>query len=132
LWPLVKSGRKCTPAKIRLSVASSPAAEKLSKERSTPGRTSEVTLKSKWFSRKKEIRIDAPAALIMACAPGYEGSGVVLPTPGSQFGSGTVFGLPLVAASRIAVTGDRKSTRLNSSHVAISYAVFCLKKKIQG
>src|SRR5690349_24004505 len=27
------------------------------------------------------------------------------------------------------VTGDRKSTRLNSSHVEISYAVFCLKKK---
>src|SRR5436309_13406331 len=26
---------------------------------------------------------------------------------------------------------DRKSTRLNSSHVKISYAVFCLKKKIQ-
>ena len=25
--------------------------------------------------------------------------------------------------------GDRKSTRLNSSHVLISYAVFCLKKK---
>src|SRR5690625_7114885 len=33
----------------------------------------------------------------------------------------------------VAATGDdredRKSTRLNSSHVAISYAVFCLKKK---
>src|SRR5699024_3851686 len=27
--------------------------------------------------------------------------------------------------------GDRKSTRLNSSHVSISYAVFCLKKKIK-
>src|SRR5690625_5436161 len=27
---------------------------------------------------------------------------------------------------------DRKSTRLNSSHVAISYAVFCLKKKSTG
>src|SRR5690606_39779689 len=27
-------------------------------------------------------------------------------------------------------SGDRKSTRLNSSHVKISYAVFCLKKKI--
>src|SRR5437870_7496893 len=27
------------------------------------------------------------------------------------------------------VRPDRKSTRLNSSHVAISYAVFCLKKK---
>ena len=26
-------------------------------------------------------------------------------------------------------SGDRKSTRLNSSHVVISYAVFCLKKK---
>src|SRR5690625_5307678 len=29
----------------------------------------------------------------------------------------------------IKVSIDRKSTRLNSSHVAISYAVFCLKKK---
>src|SRR5690606_40503467 len=28
--------------------------------------------------------------------------------------------------------GDRKSTRLNSSHVKISYAVFCLKKKIKS
>src|SRR5690349_21911386 len=28
-----------------------------------------------------------------------------------------------------AVRADRKSTRLNSSHVEISYAVFCLKKK---
>src|SRR5690606_42022487 len=27
------------------------------------------------------------------------------------------------------ISGDRKSTRLNSSHVKISYAVFCLKKK---
>src|SRR5256885_3131948 len=28
-----------------------------------------------------------------------------------------------------ATIGDRKSTRLNSSHLVISYAVFCLKKK---
>src|SRR5256885_12183173 len=28
--------------------------------------------------------------------------------------------------------GDRKSTRLNSSHLVISYAVFCLKKKNQS
>src|SRR5437667_9229764 len=27
---------------------------------------------------------------------------------------------------------DRKSTRLNSSHITISYAVFCLKKKIKN
>src|SRR5437588_6183403 len=30
------------------------------------------------------------------------------------------------------VHGDRKSTRLNSSHTVISYAVFCLKKKSIG
>src|SRR5690625_6255821 len=47
---------------------------------------------------------------------------------------------PTSSALRSAATGsgrrcaepgrrDRKSTRLNSSHVAISYAVFCLKKK---
>src|SRR5947207_11519964 len=29
----------------------------------------------------------------------------------------------------LAALGDRKSTRLNSSHTVISYAVFCLKKK---
>src|SRR3712207_7770785 len=31
--------------------------------------------------------------------------------------------------TRLAECGDRKSTRLNSSHANISYAVFCLKKK---
>src|SRR5690242_21323414 len=31
--------------------------------------------------------------------------------------------------ARIASVRDRKSTRLNSSHMSISYAVFCLKKK---
>src|SRR5690625_2654006 len=33
------------------------------------------------------------------------------------------------AEAALGVSRDRKSTRLNSSHVAISYAVFCLKKK---
>src|SRR5437660_1876646 len=36
---------------------------------------------------------------------------------------------PRVLARDRAAAEDRKSTRLNSSHVAISYAVFCLKKK---
>src|SRR5699024_11484311 len=35
----------------------------------------------------------------------------------------------VVSADGHPVNGDRKSTRLNSSHVSISYAVFCLKKK---
>src|SRR5258708_31251695 len=33
------------------------------------------------------------------------------------------------ATKRGVLAGDRKSTRLNSSHQIISYAVFCLKKK---
>src|SRR5215471_20109973 len=35
----------------------------------------------------------------------------------------------LPSLRRARAGGDRKSTRLNSSHVEISYAVFCLKKK---
>src|SRR5205807_8210550 len=36
---------------------------------------------------------------------------------------------PLPVSDRRAAGQDRKSTRLNSSHLVISYAVFCLKKK---
>src|SRR5256885_8626163 len=36
---------------------------------------------------------------------------------------------PLPSGERRTRLGDRKSTRLNSSHLVISYAVFCLKKK---
>src|SRR5690625_1775080 len=42
--------------------------------------------------------------------------------------SGSTGAVPTSVLTLIAST-DRKSTRLNSSHVAISYAVFCLKKK---
>src|SRR5207245_11786739 len=34
-----------------------------------------------------------------------------------------------LGSPRVRAAGDRKSTRLNSSHGSISYAVFCLKKK---
>src|SRR5256885_8585621 len=49
-----------------------------------------------------------------------------------------IAGRGLVPAGRDAderlvdLLGDRKSTRLNSSHLVISYAVFCLKKKTQA
>src|SRR3712207_8785652 len=36
---------------------------------------------------------------------------------------------PALGHRLVAALGDRKSTRLNSSHANISYAVFCLKKK---
>src|SRR5690606_40843088 len=43
---------------------------------------------------------------------------------------GLPFGFPVLGLHAAAHTNtDRKSTRLNSSHVKISYAVFCLKKK---
>src|SRR5438034_6170826 len=38
-------------------------------------------------------------------------------------------GVRCVALEGLALWEDRKSTRLNSSHTVISYAVFCLKKK---
>src|SRR5215203_4692287 len=51
--------------------------------------------------------------------------------PAARFADGAV--LPQVprraGRSRLPVPTDRKSTRLNSSHANISYAVFCLKKK---
>src|SRR3712207_7450654 len=52
---------------------------------------------------------------------------------GSEGGSRTSIGEPLsISPTRTksaVVIRDRKSTRLNSSHANISYAVFCLKKK---
>src|SRR5690625_6203603 len=41
----------------------------------------------------------------------------------------TSMGCPLAGHIEADVRRDRKSTRLNSSHVAISYAVICLEKK---
>src|SRR2546426_7373409 len=39
------------------------------------------------------------------------------------------FALVMAGVAELSQTEDRKSTRLNSSHLVISYAVFCLKKK---
>src|SRR3712207_8308523 len=39
--------------------------------------------------------------------------------------------VPNTELGHLELDGDRKSTRLNSSHANISYAVFCLKKKHQ-
>src|SRR2546426_3969386 len=44
--------------------------------------------------------------------------------------AGRIFGgLPESMIGQPLISVDRKSTRLNSSHLVISYAVFCLKKK---
>src|SRR5437588_3663562 len=54
----------------------------------------------------------------------------VRPTPGVRGRSQArpCWGPPRTRSARLR-PGDRKSTRLNSSHTVISYAVFCLKKK---
>src|SRR3712207_6864144 len=63
---------------------------------------------------------------------------VLPPVEARQYEIGARFdltpGLKLIVAGfdiRKPIYGDRKSTRLNSSHANISYAVFCLKKKNQ-
>src|ERR1700746_1003989 len=89
---------------MRLRPASSAAARKLSNDRVTPGSAGEVTENDSW-SPKNRVSTSAQAALIVLCAPGYEGSAGVLPASGSQFGSATVAGLPSVSAGWIAVTG---------------------------
>src|SRR2546426_4261060 len=45
------------------------------------------------------------------------------------FGEKRLPGPWYIPGTTIDVSPDRKSTRLNSSHLVISYAVFCLKKK---
>src|SRR3989442_7592313 len=51
------------------------------------------------------------------------------PAPGRPSRFRPVWTDPRTARRETPRTSDRKSTRLNSSHVRISYAVFCLKKK---
>src|SRR5688572_31630827 len=65
----------------------------------------------------------ATAALVGYLFDRY-GARVVFPIGAFCMGAG----LMLCSASE-SLAGDRKSTRLNSSHSQISYAVFCLKKK---
>src|SRR5438045_7258058 len=63
----------------------------------------------------------------------YALPGTVLSLVIAVVGMGLGFALPVLQPGRAASLAggvlDRKSTRLNSSHLGISYAVFCLKKK---
>src|SRR5206468_11435280 len=66
---------------------------------------------------------DREAALLVLRRAGEDGMEVLLDL---------LVAAPTIEERRgifMALTGDRKSTRLNSSHDQISYAVFCLKKK---
>src|SRR5258705_4682696 len=70
------------------------------------------------ISTRKNVRV-APATVFKASSS-------------VAFRRSTLTGVSRNAASKIRLmlaSRDRKSTRLNSSHLGISYAVFCLKKK---
>src|SRR2546426_5302270 len=67
-------------------------------------------------------RLALAAAVAAACHEGLQ------PTPTCPPGFVGICGLVTVLVP-LPDSLDRKSTRLNSSHLVISYAVFCLKKK---
>src|SRR5690348_17801652 len=87
----------------------------------------DITLHKK--SRTLEVAFDSGERFVMPCeylrvhSPSAEVQGH---GPGERV---LVAGKRDVDISAIEPVGDRKSTRLNSSHPSISYAVFCLKKK---
>src|SRR3712207_7302233 len=77
--------------------------------------------------RDEAARVQRVPAGCSAVRGGDRGEhGVVLLRPHADDVSGERL---RAAAVRGRLGGDRKSTRLNSSHANISYAVFCLKKK---
>jgi len=89
--------------------------------------------------------VPAPDAAQRSAVPAYTAADVPLPPPPPPVATASFIPPPLatqpptvtgVPASTAGAWGaaqpaqqDRKSTRLNSSHITISYAVFCLKKK---
>src|SRR5699024_11237463 len=85
-----------------------------------------------------------PTAFVIAVYPDHIGKkrdiespvfqGLYQVNPVLQFVEPVLLGLIVTPYATQNMTGgvqDRKSTRLNSSHVSISYAVFCLKKNKQ-
>src|SRR5690625_6327953 len=96
------------------------------------GKNKKKNIKSDWTIRNESGDRQPTFEYIKEIAQAAEEAGfatLLLPT-----GQGCLDSLA-VASSLVTQTTDlnflldRKSTRLNSSHVAISYAVFCLKKK---
>src|SRR2546422_4759123 len=59
----------------------------------------------------------------------YAAVGLPLGRLADSWSRSKLLGLSVAVWSVLTATSDRKSTRLNSSHGYISYAVFCLKKK---
>src|SRR5438132_4468205 len=76
----------------------------------------------------EQLTLDAEDEIAGAAASGAASFGAVAAPVLSPSSSATVQCTP----TRTPAISDRKSTRLNSSHTVISYAVSCLKKKTNG
>src|SRR5690625_6543417 len=95
--------------------------------------SSELTLKSQVIKKYQDTQIKTYSRVVRSGQTiQVEGSLLLIGdvNPGGKVeASGNIFILgELLGIAHAGI--DRKSTRLNSSHVAISYAVFCLKQKI--
>src|SRR5207253_8056915 len=77
-----------------------------------------------WFADRRDSGHPPRWDTSICCIGGQGQARRIRPTPSESIGHPRQ--RPL---RRGWIRTDRKSTRLNSSHVAISYAVFCLKKK---
>src|SRR3712207_8274957 len=81
--------------------------------------------------------VAAAALLLFSGFVLYDTSNIIRRYPTNEYVAGALdlyldaFNI-FLALLRLLNAGDRKSTRLNSSHANISYAVFCLKKKTQS
>src|SRR5690625_1468473 len=78
---------------------------------------------------KAALPVPATVLLLLGVWLGYGSIDILfkqLARTGAHFATSLLGSFVLAG---VLMFGDRKSTRLNSSHVAISYAVFCLKKK---
>src|SRR5690349_7732492 len=79
------------------------------------------------------VNLEGPLRMSQCIAPvmrdGGGGSIVNIGTMAAYHSGSAVSAYGASKAALLNISRDRKSTRLNSSHVEISYAVFCLKKK---
>src|SRR5438552_9804909 len=78
-------------------------------------------IKASWYLSRYSLKLKGFFIILISCPASSSSS---FSTSGGFLSSGKSRGVRTSSA-------DRKSTRLNSSHQIISYAVFCLKKKKQ-
>src|SRR5207249_8104649 len=88
-------------------------------------RSSDLLTRALQVATKPKSITSVPGGMVARASINLKGSGIFMDSFDS---SDTNFSTAGAYDPKKARDRDRKSTRLNSSHVSISYAVFCLKK----